>query len=69
MADPEFLPAMNPLIQKACRSFSEVANDIIRRNGLYVEEFNDLQEKVERNAFYRFRVQNEIRKLEKKGDF
>lgn len=69
MADPEYLPAMCPTIQKACKDFPNLASFIIRRNGLHVEEFNTLQEKLTKNVVYRFQVQREIEKLEKKGEY
>lgn len=64
MSDPEILPAMSPIIQRLSQEFPKTASQIIARNGLHIEEFNLLQEKVEKNFFYRFAVQNEIKKIE-----
>jgi hypothetical protein len=63
MADPEYLPAMCPTIQKACNEFPDLANQIIRRNGLQVEEFNLLQKKLANNLWFRYRVQRELQKI------
>lgn len=68
MADPEFLPAMCPTIQKACKDFPHLANHIIQRNGLHVEEFNLLQEKLSKNMFFRYQIKKEIDKLKLKED-
>jgi hypothetical protein len=64
MSDPEILPAMNPIIQRLSQEFPKTACQIIAKNGLHIEEFNLLQEKVEKNFFYRVAVQNEIKKIE-----
>lgn len=69
MADPDYLPAMCPTIQKACKDFPNLANHIIRRNGLHVEEFNLLQEKLAKNIFFRYKIQKEIENLKKNKEF
>jgi hypothetical protein len=63
MADPEYLPAMCPTIQKACKEFPQLANQIIRKNGLHVEEFNLLQTKLAKNVWFRYKVERELEKI------
>lgn len=58
---------MNPIIQKLSQEFPKTASRIIAQNGLLIEEFNSLQEKVEKNFFYRFAVQNEIKRIERES--
>lgn len=67
MSDPQFLPAMNPIIQKACKSFPFIAGNIILKNNLPIEEFNSLQEKVKSSFLYRWQVNQEISKLDKQS--
>lgn len=62
MADPEYLPAMCPLIQKVCKDFPYVASNIVVHSGLPIEEFNTLQDKLQSNMFFRFQIQKEIEK-------
>jgi hypothetical protein len=65
MSDPEILPAMNPIIQKLSLEFPKTASRIIAQNGLHIEAFNALQERIDKNIFFRFAVQNEVRKIER----
>ncbi len=64
MADPEYLPAMCPSIQKACTEFPLLASKIIAAYGFHAEDFNTLHQKMENNALFRYRVQREIKKIE-----
>ena len=66
MADPDIQPAMNQLIQRACQDFPKAAQIIIANHGFKTEDFNKLQEKVEKNFFFRYKVQREIKHLERK---
>eukprot|EP00981_Chlorochromonas_danica_P003605 scaffold667_cov168-Ochromonas_danica.AAC.12 len=68
MADPDYLPAMSPNIQKACADFPQIANRVITLYGFHVEEFNALQEKLDKNWLFRLRVQNEVKKIEKETE-
>jgi hypothetical protein len=65
MADPEYLPAMAPIVQRTCKDFPSVASNIIQEYGLHVEEFNALQEKLQKNFFFRYQVMNEINKIQR----
>lgn len=65
MADPEYLPAMAPIVQRTCKDFPSVATNIIQEYGLHVEEFNALQEKLQKNFFFRYQVMNEINKIQR----
>jgi hypothetical protein len=64
MADPEYLPAMCPTIQKACKDFPQIASVIIHHNGLHIEEFNSYQDKLAKDVWYRLQVQRELSQLE-----
>jgi hypothetical protein len=63
--DPEYMPAMNPVIQKASTNFPKVARSILERHELSVEQFNNLQRKMERNPIFRYQLNQEIDRQEK----
>jgi len=67
MSDPEILPAMNPIIQKLSQEFPKTASRIISQNGLHIEEFNSLQDRVDKNILFRYAVQSEIRRIERES--
>jgi hypothetical protein len=64
MSDPEFLPAMSPIIQRASANFPKVAASIISKHQLPVEDFNAMQARVDRDPVFRIRVNREIRRLD-----
>ena len=64
MCDPDIYPAMTREVQQACIDFSSIAADIIDRHHLKQEEFNKLQETAKNNAWYRFQVERELKRLE-----
>lgn len=63
MADPDYLPAMCPLIQQTCTNFPHLAGKIVLLNGLPIEEFNNLQDKLRSNMFFRYQIQQELSRL------
>ena len=65
MCDPEVQPTLCPTIRNACADYPKLAQSIIKQNGLGVEEFNELQKKLDRNIFFRMKVQNEVKKIDK----
>lgn len=65
MNDPEMQPAMCPEIRKACAEFRQTAQHIIVQNGLLVDEYNNLYQKMNKNPFYRYFVKREIGAIEK----
>lgn len=64
MSDPEYLPAMSPVIQKASANFPKVASSIITKYQIPIEEFNRLQERIAKDPLFRIRVHKEIKRLE-----
>jgi protoheme ferro-lyase len=67
MADPEYLPAMNPAVQQAATVFPSIAAAILNRHGLPVETFNSLQDKMKKNPLFRWSLKKELDRLEKTG--
>lgn len=63
ICDPDLQSSFAPPIRRACAEFPLIAERVMRRNGLGAEEFNELQQKLDRNPFFRFQVQQEIKKL------
>jgi hypothetical protein len=65
MSDPNLQPAFCPKIRRAAVAFPRTAQDILARNGLDVEQFEDMQRRLQRNPLFRMQVEREIRRLEK----
>jgi hypothetical protein len=65
MSDPNLQPAFCPNIRRAAVAFPRTAQDILARNGLDVEQFEDMQRRLQRNPLFRMQVEREIRRLEK----
>ena len=57
---------MSPVIQKSVEMFPKVVSGIIQENGLFVDEFNELYAKLNKNPFFRWSVESELRKMSKK---
>ena len=66
ISEPSYQPALSPTIQKTNIEFPKIVNEIIKKNRLHVEEFNKLQDKMNGNILFRWRVINEIKLLERK---
>eukprot|EP01031_Cornospumella_fuschlensis_P033575 gene33575-40617_t len=65
MCDPKYLPAMSPLIQRASADFPVLAQRIVAAYQLDVPDFNALQDRMQRNAVFRWRVSMALREVEK----
>lgn len=63
ICDPDLQSSFAPPIRRACAEFPLIAEKVMQRNGLGAEEFNELQHKLDRNMWFRFKVQREIKKL------
>lgn len=63
MTDPDFLPAMSPVIQRASANFPKVAAIILGKYQMPVEEFNAMQVRVDKDPLFRMRVNREIKRL------
>jgi hypothetical protein len=64
IVDPEYLPVMSPVVKKSCQKFVNIATDIIHNNGMKVEEFNYLQEKLKNSMFFKYQVRKELDKIQ-----
>ena len=65
MSDPSLQPAFCTQIRHMSAALPRTALHVITQNGLDPEQFEALQDRVERNPFFRMHVQREIRRLEK----
>lgn len=63
VSDMSMLAAYNPIIQKAMNELPRVAARVIEKEGLDVDQFDALQQKMKRNIFFRFRVKKALRRL------
>lgn len=63
MGDPKFAASYSPPIRKACAEFPKRAAGIIKLNGLYPEEFNEYQSRLEKDFFFRWRVHREVSRI------
>lgn len=66
MCDPDLYPAMCSRLQDACSSFPKTVGTVVSQYGLGMDEFDKLNDKMKKNFFFRFKVQNAINKLEQK---
>jgi hypothetical protein len=64
MCDPSTLPAMSKNVQRACAAFPNAASQVIQKNNLDLDRFNELKEKMN-NIIFKAKVEMEIRKLNK----
>lgn len=67
MSDPAMQAAYCPKIRRLAAALPRLAESIVQRNGLDVEEFEELQRKLERNPLFRLQVRREIKQLEQQG--
>lgn len=67
MCDPDVFPAMTKEVQTACREFSSRAAVIVDRHGITPAEFESMQARLTKPGFFRMRVQNELKRLEKEA--
>lgn len=64
MMNPEYLPAMSPLVQRAATEFNTASADIVNRNGLEVGQFFGMKDKMNRSFLFRWKVKNAISKVQ-----
>lgn len=67
MSDPDLQPALSPVIVKANNDFPKIVTQIITAYGMSIEDFNNFHEKLDKNVIFRYKVQSEIKKIEKKA--
>lgn len=65
MGDPKFASSFSAPIRKACAEFPKRAAGIIKLNGLYPEEFNEFQSRLEKDLFFRWKVHREVSRITK----
>lgn len=56
---------MSPLIQRACADFPVLAQRIITAYQLDLPDFNALQDRMQRNVVFRWRVNMALREVER----
>jgi hypothetical protein len=64
MMNPEYLPAMSPLVQRAATEFNTAAAGVVNGNGLEVGQFFDMKDKMNKSLFFRWKVKNAMSKVE-----
>ena len=64
MCDPDVLPAMCPTVKHACETFPRSAEAILSHHGLETSEFNTLQERLNNDMIFQWRVQMKIKSLD-----
>ena len=65
MCSPETCPVMSKTIQNACQEFPKSAINLVSQHGFDLEEFSELQDKLKVDAVFRYRVKNQINKVNK----
>jgi len=68
MCDSNFLPAMCTNIQNACQDFPKRAAQVTSQFGLETKDFNELDQRMKNDMLFRFRVQREIRRIERRNN-
>ena len=66
MCDPDMLPAMCGEVRAACEAFPAVVSTVAKDCGVSLADFNALNLRLKKDAIFRFRVQQEILRIDKK---
>ena len=66
MCDPDMLPAMCSEVRGACETFPAVVSAVAGDCGLSLGDFNALNVRLKKDPLFRFRVQQEISRIDRK---
>ena len=66
MCDPDMLPAMCQEVRGACAMFPAVVSTVTSDCGVSLGEFNQLNLRLKKDPLFRFRVHQEIQRIDKK---
>lgn len=63
MSHPTYLPAMCGQIQKACKNFPSAVSEILRRESLTPEVFDDLYSKMNSSTLFKWKIQKNLKNI------
>ena len=66
MCDPDLMPAMCSEVRCACEAFPNTISTVVGDCGVSLSDFHSLNRRWKRNPLFRYRVQREIDKIDKK---
>ena len=66
MCDPDMIPAMCGEVRAACQAFPAVVSTVASDCGVSLGDFNSLNLRLKKDPLFRLRVQQEIRKIDRK---
>ena len=66
MCDPDMIPAMCGEVRAACQAFPAVVSTVASDCGVSLGDFNTLNLRLKKDPLFRLRVQQEIRKIDRK---
>jgi len=61
ISDPTLLPFLNPKVRAVVKAFPLQAEDVVKKNGLESDEFNNMLQEVKTNAIFRWKVQKYLK--------
>lgn len=67
LTDPTVMPFLSPKVRAVAEAFPLQAEEIVKKHGLQSDEFNNMLEQTKSNPMFRWRVENEIKKVSAKG--
>lgn len=63
MSHPTYLPAMCSQIQRACKGFPNLVSDILRKESLNPEVFDELFLKMNSSTLFKWKIQKNLRNI------
>lgn len=61
ISDPTLIPFLSPKVRAVVRAFPLQAEDVVKKNGLDSEEFNNMLREVRSNPILRWKVQKHLK--------
>jgi len=63
ISDPTLLPFLSPKVRAVVKAFPLQAEDVVKKNGLGSEEFNNMLQEVRSNPIFRWKVQKQLKQV------